>query len=273
MNSSIFDSLKQVLPLLKDMIQEDIAVSMTDTERFIAYYPNEKIPMNLRVGDLIPEGDPYLEAMRTKKITVGIPPKEYFGIVFKGICYPLIDDNGQVFGAVGVAKSLEKLASIKEAAEHIFVSMQQANASVEEIASGSQMLAEAISTIVEHTGAAVERIRNIDAIASSIKDIASQSNLLALNASIEAARAGDSGKGFSVVAAEMRKLSQLSSESAKEISLTLSEIKKSIFTIKQKAIDTNIVADNQAAATQEITATIDQITISSSILNDISRLE
>ncbi len=46
MNREIINSLKDVLPLLKDMLREDIAISITDTEKFIAYYPNEKIPMN-----------------------------------------------------------------------------------------------------------------------------------------------------------------------------------------------------------------------------------
>lgn len=80
MNREIINSLKDVLPLLKDMLREDIAISITDTEKFIAYYPNEKIPMKLSVGDKIQEGDPYLEAMRTKKVTSNILPKRYLDL-------------------------------------------------------------------------------------------------------------------------------------------------------------------------------------------------
>ena len=63
-----------------------------------------------------------MKLWRAKKIVSKIIPKELFGVVFKGICYPLIDDNGEIFGAVGIGKSLEKQAAIEEATENIFKS-------------------------------------------------------------------------------------------------------------------------------------------------------
>ena len=73
-----------------------------------------------------------------------------------------------------------------------------------------------------------ESSRKIENIVATISSIASQTNLLALNAAIEAASAGDAGKGFSVVAEEVRKLAEQSSQSSKQIENLISNIKYEI---------------------------------------------
>ncbi|WP_438446982.1 methyl-accepting chemotaxis protein [Gorillibacterium sp. sgz5001074] len=81
-----------------------------------------------------------------------------------------------------------------------------------------------ISTIIRDLG---DHTAEIDGVMATIKQIAQETNLLALNASIEASRAGDAGRGFAVVATEVRKLSENSKASADRVGLVVERIQES----------------------------------------------
>lgn len=126
--------------------------------------------------------------------------------------------------------------------------------------------------VIEKMSAAVNELQikssEIKTIMDVITDIAAQTNLLALNASIEAARSGDSGKGFQVVAEEVRKLAQASGEAAYEIGQLAGNIQVSIV---QVINETN--ANKLAVAAQEKAMEESQqyITLVANNFSDITR--
>lgn len=84
----------------------------------------------------------------------------------------------------------------------------------------------------ENVESLAEKSKSIDGITKIINDIADQTNLLALNASIEAARAGEAGRGFSVVADEIRALAEQTANATSDIVQIISEIQNEIKTTK-----------------------------------------
>jgi methyl-accepting chemotaxis protein len=99
--------------------------------------------------------------------------------------------------------------------------IQQAIQGMDEMRTQVGAIGETILTLATLT-------RRIDEIITSVSEIATQSNLLALNASIEAARAGAQGRGFSVVADEVRLLSRQSTQAAKQVRAILVEIQAAV---------------------------------------------
>ncbi len=114
----------------------------------------------------------------------------------------------------------EAMSNIKETmseADNGRSSMKQVTGSMDEMKNSMDKL----ETSIKDVGEAAEKIDNIT---STIREIADETNLLALNASIEAARAGEAGRGFSVVATQIKNLAETSGNAADEISKLISDV-------------------------------------------------
>ena len=111
----------------------------------------------------------------------------------------------------------------------------------------------------------------INNVSVFIKKIAEETNMLGLNAAIEAARAGAAGKGFSVVANEIRKLSDQSKNTVPQIKKLTEDIKTRVEEAGKKSKQSIFSSEEQAAATEEIIAGIGEITALAENLNVIAK--
>ncbi len=106
--------------------------------------------------------------------------------------------------------------------------------------------------LVQKVASLTEQAKNIKDVLSIISDIADQTNLLALNAAIEAARAGEHGRGFAVVADEVRKLAERTQKSLSEISANVNLITQNVVEIAEETHHSSSNMQGIATAAQEL---------------------
>lgn len=269
LENEVVKSLETLIPYLTVAMGSDTSFAITDGEKFLRLVIND-IPIPAKEGDSVPEEDTNYRAFKSGKMIIEILPKEVFGFSFRSIVFPIKDVDGRAIGTIAIGKSLENQVKILEVSEALAGSLLQISTTIGQISLGIQGVVVSSSEILSHVTRANEENKRTDEILKFIKNIANQTNLLGLNAAIEAARVGDIGRGFSVVANEIRKLAETSKESIDKINEFLNKTKKSISNIHQQVKGVDDVFQEQAAGIEEITASLQELSSMAEHLRQMS---
>ena len=184
-----------------------------------------------------------------------------------------ISSNVAELGSI-MDRSVASAAALSEASTEIGKVTKEGNKVVEELADINNKSLAAFQSIFDAISAVEKSADEISSASEMISSIANQTNLLSLNASIEAARAGDAGRGFAVVADEIRQLSDQSKESVEQINEILARLQESTNGAIEKSNTVKSMVDKQNEAVAQTRKSFSSIVASvSTVEGAISDIE
>ncbi|OWA34551.1 chemotaxis protein [Saccharibacillus sp. O16] len=254
------EALLQTAPLFRTVAREEVAVTIYDETHVRYHEQSGSFHLDYQTDAPVKKGFEHFAVLkgRTQPFVLKVP-QEAYDQPLESVVVPILEDE-QVIAILAITynqSSREELNTILNDNGSI---ADQLGEMAQSIAAHSQQLQVTSEQILQNTQAAVQKSSKITSVATLIKEISDQTNMLGLNAAIEAARVGELGAGFGVVAAEVRKLAVHSKSATADIETALKDVQDSIR-----------IMEGEIA--QIVTSSQEQSELVSSFSNVIERLQ
>jgi hypothetical protein len=272
LNSKLYNSFLTMLPMMAALFTDrTVGFYATDREKFIMKIdPLDRVTF-VKPGQPFAKGgaaDYVMDSRQPIAVELGA---ELYGLPLRVATFPLFDDDtDEAIGTFGMVITRHNAEAMKEMAVSFINGLTEISAALQQTASSAASINASEQKLNQHIEEIQHSASEIFSILDSIKSIADQTKMLGLNAAIEAARAGDAGRGFGVVAEEIRKLSESSKQTAEGIGKLTRIIQEKINIASESSQLTVQASEEQAAASEEISASIEGLLAIANKLNDVA---
>lgn len=265
--TSCFDCYNIVLPLVHQLFGGQVGITLTDCEHIIMYMPAKKLDLKCQSGDKILSGTGIYRAVHEGSRIVARVDESHYGVPYIAMAMPIRSENAKIIGSIAITQTVEREKLLQDMAEKLAESLELLACNTEEISAQTEEITAVSGTLSKVAKEAQTRVSETDQVIKFINDIASQTNLLGLNAAIEAARVGDAGRGFGVVAGEIRKLAVNSADSTKQISTVLKALQKDSGNLYEQLVHVNDGLGQIAQASTQVAGAVQQVNGTAQQLN------
>lgn len=259
-----------VLPVIKKMMFYDLGITVADCEKYIFSLSANGLNFTIPIGSPIKEGSGIYKAIHERRQVFFRADKALRGVAYVVCSSPIYSKSGAIIGAISISESTERYDTLKEVADGLSKGISELASTSEEMSAQIEEIVAVSKNLSHSTKESVQRVNETDHIMGVIRDIASQTNLLGLNAAIEAARVGENGRGFGVVASEIRKLSTNSADSIKEIARIINMIRADSNNINQDMSQVESALEQIGDAISYLTNSIQAFSVIADRLNNMA---
>ncbi|WP_371374799.1 methyl-accepting chemotaxis protein [Sporomusa aerivorans] len=264
MRQSRLECLQTVLPLLPLLFVEPVSISLIDLETLVVIDKVEHPSLQNLTTQLPPsfrETKSYKALTAGRQVVVRIPKGVHGSLVANvTIGVPVFDDdNKQVVAYIGVVCSTEKYDELINSGQEILAAVEELAASTESLDLSGRQLAAMAKKMNADTKQVKEDALAVGSISNEIKKISVSTNILGINAAIESARAGELGRGFNVVATEVRQLAENTKNSVIDIEAKIKHVHQSITGLTGSIKAMSDYCETQAAGIGELKLALAQI--------------
>lgn len=263
---NIFESLIKATPVIKQIIEEDCAIVIKDNEKFLFVEEGKNIKLPIKAGM------PAMDTPATEKVKSERKPdytvwfvKEY-GTYAKHSTIPIFDENRNIIGMYSFIRDATEEEKNKVTSEELINEISDVETAIKTITESAEEISKKLNEIIKISSKSYEDIEKSNEALKLIDTTTRKTNILGINANIESARAGELGRGFSVVAKEMMKLASQSGTMSKEIEDSLMRMKSNVEATLDAMNNFQEIVEAQEESTKDIAIAMEKISNISKML-------
>lgn len=264
-------NLIELAPMIKGLFEEDVMITISDREHVIFNLESKELAMPESTNQKLTSKDPVYQAMNSNQRMVVHVPKEVYNVPFKIIITPITNENRQVIGSISIVASVERQENLVQVAEQLAASSEEISASTTEMSTSALDLTGHMTNLMTAHSEMTHEMIQTEKMLELINSIAQSSRILGLNAGIEAARSGEHGRGFGIVAKEITKLADKSAESVEQIRQLLNSLKEKVDHVAKTVSQTVDISEHQSTAISEISQSIQHLTDVAEMIEELSK--
>ncbi|WP_058830011.1 methyl-accepting chemotaxis protein [Paenibacillus polymyxa] len=253
------EAVLTAMPYIREAARQDVLISVMDREKFLFFQSGKSLIYDFKAGDPLPDVHKNFKMLVGGEKTRVRYDAEVFGFAADSYFHPIKNEQNEIEAVMCITYSTDNQDQLKKLMSQAEDVTSKLVEGIQHVAAHSEELSATAEDILSNTKKAVEDSGNVTEVAGYIKEISEQTNLLGLNAAIEAARVGEAGAGFGVVAAEIRKMSTGTKEATGRIEQSLQAVRQSVYNMEQEITQITVSSQEQAKLVSEFMNIIDQL--------------